>query len=342
MGRPRATKKDGQLPPYVYRKQKLNLIEYRPYLGNGKSGKSVYLRDADGNLLPFTASISEIIRAYARVIDATPVERTLSWLLDAYFKSPRATRLAPKTLKDYRHYAGKIIGSPLSNGRTFGEVPLSKITRPVIARYRDSLADTPILANRHLQFLSAVFSWGLEQGYVVDNQAQGVEKNPSPPRKRYVQDHEYETAYRLAPEWLKAAMEIAYLCRARRGEVLGMPVSAVLPEGLLLDRLKGSKSEVIRWSPRLRAAVDMAKAHNRTTISPWLLHTPQGQQIATSAFNSAWRRLMGKLEAEGVKPFPFHDLKARGYSDTDQGAGHKSARMHEVYQRKPEEKEATK
>ena len=342
MGRQRATKQDQRLPPYVYRKARLNLVEFRQYLGKGLFGKSVYLRGDDGECLPFTATVAEIHRAYAKHTNAAPVERTLAWLLEAYFKSPRATRLAPKTLMNYRHYEKAICASPLSNGRTFGEVPLPKLSRPMIAKYRDSMTATQ-QANRHLQFLSAVFNWGLEQGYVMDNAAQGVSKNPAPPRDRYVTDWEYRLALSLAPDWLCAAMQIAYLCRARRGEVLALPPSALTPDGLLIKRSKGSKTEVIQYSPELTAALDLARGHNRATICGFVIHNADGSPIKESAFNSAWRRLMKKFKEEGGNPFPFHDLKAAGYSDAPaEGAGHKSAKMHDVYMRVPEKKKATK
>lgn len=48
MGRKRETRRDERLPPYVYRKPKLNAVEYRPYLGKGKFGASTYLKDEDG------------------------------------------------------------------------------------------------------------------------------------------------------------------------------------------------------------------------------------------------------------------------------------------------------
>lgn len=344
MGRNRTTKRDERLPPYVYRKVRSDLVEYQPYLGKGKFGKPIYLRDENDKTLHFNASVNEITKAYHRVINMTPAERTLGWLLDEYMKSPACAKLASSTRKHYIGYVDRIKQYPLKGGSTFfGQAALTALSRPILARYRDSLSASPITANRHLQFLSAVFSWGLELGYMQENAAQGVKKNAQPPRDNYVLDRDYGLALSFAPDWLHAAMEIAYLCRARRGEVLGMPVTAVIDEGLLIKRSKGSKSEIIRWSTRLRAAVDRAKAHNRTTISPLLIHTEFGRQVSAPAFNSAWARLMGKVVKAGGQKFPFHDLKARGYSEApEQGAGHRSAKMHDVYMRLPEKRDATK
>lgn len=341
MGRPRATKAGTRLPPYVYRKAKSNLVEYRPYLGSeggkAKFGRSIYLKGPDGQPLPFTATVAEIHMAYAAQVQQEAPARTLAWLLAEFWASPRYRRLKPATVKHYDHYRAAIEGTELSNGKTFGQVPLEKITRGVIAKYRDSMAHAPIQANRHLQFLGGVFSFALEREYMQDNPVAGVEKNRQPPRDRYVEDRDYWLAYAGAPDWLKAAMELAYLCRGRRGEILGMRRDQVLEEGVHLKRSKGSKSEITTWSDRLRAAVELARSHNRDTISPLLLHNADGSAIKEPAFNSAWRRLMGKVKEGGGAPFPFHDLKSKGYTEhTEHSAGHKSARMHDTYMRLPE------
>jgi len=44
---------------------------------------------------------------------------------------------------------------------------------------------------------------------------------------------------------------------------------------------------------------------------------------------------MRKARKRGIDPFPFHDLKAKGYSDMkNQSAGHKQEQVHRVYSRK--------
>ncbi|WP_347989458.1 hypothetical protein [Methylomonas sp. AM2-LC] len=52
-----------------------------------------------------------------------------------------------------------------------------------------------------------------------------------------------------------------------------------------------------------------------------------------------WTRLMTKAEALGLSRFKFHQLKAKGVSDTfgdkQRASGHKTAAMVDVYDRKP-------
>ena len=257
---------------------------------------------------------------------------------DRYWKSPRFERLAPATKKHYSYYRVAIEGKVLANDRTFGEVPLDKLTRGVIAKYRDSMADAQFQANRHLQFMGGVFSYALELEYMTINPVTGVEKFRTLARDHYIEDKDYWLAFELAPDWIKAAMELAYLCRGRKGEILALTVKGhLLENGIYLKRTKGSNSEVTKWSDRLRAAVELAKTHHRAVISPFLLHGSDGQKIKDSAFNSAWQRMMKKFHAAGGVHFTFHDIKAKGVTDhTEHASGHKSERAKAIYIRKPD------
>jgi integrase len=158
-------------------------------------------------------------------------------------------------------------------------------------------------------------------------------------------------------------MEFAYLCRLRRGEIIGpdpeeidpnkppkyegLQRKHVLKKGLHVVRAKGSKEQIIEWTPRLRKAVKRAKNLPGAISTSHLLHDKRGQKIRKHAFASAWQRVMHKaIKETGISPFTFHDLKAKGVSDFDgdkaKASGHKSLRMIAVYDRKIEMVESTK
>lgn len=159
-------------------------------------------------------------------------------------------------------------------------------------------------------------------------------------------DGKLQRVHRLATGYLAIMMELAYLCRARRGEITALRRSDETEEGLRLVRSKGSEGEITAWSTRLRAAVDAAKAWNPSAPSPigggYLLHDKAGQPIKKNAFDSAWRRLMDKVTAAGVDPFTYHDLKAAGVTrhKTNFG-GHRSPKMRKTYVRELQVIEAT-
>lgn len=348
MGRKRATRKDEKLPPYVCRLPTRNRVTLKYYLGKGKFGPTHYLRDRLGKPLPADAPVQAIFEAY-KMIEFDNHAYTLSWLFNQYFKSTRYTKLADATRRNYRIHADSITASPLKNGQVFGQVDLAAITPTTIAKYRDKWeTDKPVAVIREMQFMSAVFSWGVEQGSIALNPAKGVRKPSATARDRYVsQDEMTAVQNAVAKPYLAVAMEIAYLCRARASEVLALQrqgdikrkIPGIVEEGIYIKRTKGSDSEITLWTPRLREATEKAKILHRDVISPHLIYDEKGSAITYRALRSAFVRALKKSKME---KFTFHDLKAAGISDhKNQAGGHRSARMRDTYVRVPEKIEAT-
>lgn len=123
--------------------------------------------------------------------------------------------LSPDTRKDYTNYSGKVLP-------VFGKTDPNKIKPERIRRYRDLYdISSRMQANREKSFLSRVFRWGYERGFVERNQCQGV-KFKEVSRERYVTDEEYNAVYEFGADVVRAAMEIAYLCVARQSYVLSL------------------------------------------------------------------------------------------------------------------------
>ncbi|HAD44423.1 MAG TPA: hypothetical protein DEB61_11360 [Alcanivorax sp.] len=345
MGRQRSTRRDTALPQYVHRKKSKDRVVWREYLGQGRFGRVVTLRGPDGRPLSARASHRDIIAAYMDQVARTP-GRSLGWLLDRYLASPQFAARAERTRRAYRVHADTIRNFPTGNGRTLGEAPLSALTPPRFSKYRDGRAGTPVSANRELQFIRAVFSWAIEYGHMDSNPAKGVRLFPGQSRDRYIEDWEFELVQGCGSDMLAVVMELAYLLRARVGEVLALRRVDLSDEGVLLRRTKGSKSELTRWSDRLREAVRAAQALHKGVISPCLLHGANGEPVTYSAVRSAFVRALSKAE-EASPPlrrrFTVHDIKAKGITDhKNHHGGHRSARMRDVYVRKAEEVDSTR
>lgn len=156
------------------------------------------------------------------------------------------------------------------------------------------------------------------------------------------------------PPYLWAVAEIAYLCRLRGIEVVTLTDANGLKEGVLTNRRKGSRDNIVTWTPRLRAAWDALIARRTKIWAAKRVATPMraedrllvvqedGSALARRVLGTAWKRLMlaavaaGRLDADQV--FGMHAFKRRGITDTkgtkpdkQQASGHKTASMVDAY-----------
>jgi integrase len=108
-------------------------------------------------------------------------------------------------------------------------------------------------------------------------------------------------------------------------------------------RRKGSRDNLTTWTPRLRAAIAEAKnlvLPAAVPIDPAIVRGQMGGRLTESGFQTTWQRLMTAAIEKGVieERFTFHDLKAKGVSDSSgdkqAASGHKTAAMVKVYDRK--------
>lgn len=332
-GRKRIDLDDEKLPKYVYLKK--GRYVYVPYFGCGKFGKEEVLCPGD-------STIKQVWRAYDALTEDGS-KGTLRWLCEEYLRSSENREKHSATQKEYEKCAKQVLAASLANGRLFGDVDFKLITPGVVRRYRDKRRESaPVRANRELAFLSVVFSWALERDYVKTNPAKGVKRIKEKPRSRYIEDWEYRFVYDLAssPQYIRPAMELAFLMRLRLSEVLELSHADLMEKGVLARRTKGSKTQIVEWSTRLQSAIDAADSP-AVVKSFYLLHDGKGQKIRTSTFQTAWNRLMRSAVDRGLKErFTFHDLKAKGVTDFDgdkqHAAGHRSAKVAQDYNRKPE------
>ena len=102
------------------------------------------------------------------------------------------------------------------------------------------------------------------------------------------------------------------------------------------------KEQIKAWSPRLRAAVKLAKSAAATSFK-YVVSSPQGGKVTEAAFDTAWRKARAtaaKKHPELEFDFTFHDVKAKAISDYEgdkqKFSGHKTPQMVATYDRKTE------
>ena len=151
-------------------------------------------------------------------------------------------------------------------------------------------------------------------------------------------DEEYQAVYDNASPIIQVAMELAYLCATRQGDILNLKWSDISDDGVYIKQGKTGKAQIKLWMPRLRKAIESAKnLHDGKIGSLYVIHNRKGQKYTSSGFKALWKRYRDKA---GLKDsFTFHDLKAKAISDYEQGdkqefTGHKKRSQMERYNRK--------
>lgn len=317
---------DAILPPRVYRGK--SKYEFHP-----ATGGSI-------NLCPLDSPVSLIWAKYEAALKVIEEKKNLSGLIDDFFASADYHKLGNETRKDYKKYSRKL--TPV-----FGKMDPDSVKPQHIRQYMDKRGvAAPVQANREKAFLSRVYGWAYERGMVKGNPCKGVRQFKEEERERYVTDEEYYALYEVSPTVVKVAMELAYLCLARQGDVLAVQKTQLLQEGIFIRQGKTAAKQIKAWSERLFAAVELAKTLplKNGISSVYLIHQFNGRRYTRDGFNSRWQQ--AKEEAQKKHPhmlfdFTFHDLKAKGVSDLEgslqekqQISGHKTITQTARYDRK--------
>lgn len=146
---------------------------------------------------------------------------TFAELLEEWLKSDELAKKRPNTLRDYRRMAEKILKPRL------GKLRLQAITPRDISALHGELKETPYQANRVLALLSAIFTFAIEQEWMTENPARGVERYEEQKRDRYLNKDDPEEIARFTAALDKSddqtaanALRLLLLTGSRLGEVL--------------------------------------------------------------------------------------------------------------------------
>ncbi|SEH85208.1 site-specific integrase [Pseudomonas asplenii] len=320
------------------------------------------------NIAPATVSLAEL---HQIMDEASNVDRgTLRYVCAQFHDSDRYKKLSSKTHDDYCYSRDVLLNIPTKLGKQLGDLAVRKFTSALVQRIVDRLADegTPSKAAHALRYLRRVLQWGRNRGFLEVNPALGIEA-PVERKQRRLPNHLVMDALidrALArgllqrnekggcPEYLGYVMELAYLCRLRGIEVVTLTDENELESGILTNRRKGSRDNIVRWTPRLRKAWDNAKAYRakvwakRKTAIPIMparrniIVASHGGPLRKTSLDTAWQRFITlALADEFITPeqrFALHDLKRRGITDTvgnradkQEASGHRDPKMMDVY-----------
>jgi len=289
---------------------------------------------------------AEAYREWASRIELHANAQTIGELLERY-ELEEVPKKAPKTQESYIAAIRKL--RPV-----FGHMLITSLKTVHVFQYRDKRGkQAPTATNHEIGVLSHAFSKAIEWGLTEDNPIKSkVRKISTPPRRRYVEDWEVDAALTVASPFIKAYVELKLFLGLRRGDMLYIRHTDLLPEGIEVTPRKTQgttgKTVIYQWTDELVAAVEEIKSLNKGIESEWLFCTRKGkcymnENGRSNSFDSVWQRFMAKAleKTELEERFTEHDLRAKVASDNEldhaqQLLGHSSASMTErVYRRKP-------
>jgi site-specific recombinase XerD len=235
----------------------------------------------------------------------------------------------------------------------------------------DGVVGRPSKANHLLRYFRVLFGWGMRHGHCKTNPAEGAKqvrerkRHGMPTREAYdaVLNFARDRGALLAhtkgscPPYLWPLLEIKYLCRMRSIEVVRLTEAHASEKGLYVARTKGSNDNIVKWTPRLKAAWDAALAVRAQTLARptnrrrpipirpeqrFIFISESGTPLTKAGLDNAWQDLIVAAIEEKIiaaeDRFTLHGLKHRGITDTvgkkaekKAASGHKSDAMLDLY-----------
>lgn len=362
-----------EYPKYVVARKKI--ISFRPRI-NPKY-HHLFSVDKTGFISPpFVLGFpsdpeTKIIKVYNDTVKALlstmfPIDKeygTLNWLLAHYLTSTPFKKLKPDTQKDYELKLRKLTRFELLIGRrrsTAGSIKIEKFNDvsllrkfydKVLEAYQEAGMDGRSTVNGQFRCLSSMLSYGLQYHKDIGvqfNPCHLIKKEPENKRDRYVTDQEYwqqfEFACAMGYEYLPIFFEHAYLLAGRTIEICSLTLDSVTEDGYLVERTKGSKTNLVLWSPRLKNAYDAAirlreqrikNQYCKQIIVGNHLLTSRSGPIRRETIKSVMSRLKQSMTKSGLGHvyWTLHDLKRKGISDATNKniGGHKTIEMQQRY-----------
>lgn len=299
MTRQRKNAADNWMPPRVY-------LKGPSYFFHPRHGGSIRLCSAD-------KKSSDVWALYEKLINEESTTYTVAKLIEEFFCSADYKDLSAATRNDYRKNSRNVL-------LIFGKMLADKVEPRHVRAYMDKRGlSSRVQANREKAFFSRTYKWAYERGKVHRNPCKGIKQFTERARTKYITDPEYNVVYQMASPVIKVAMELSYLCAARKADVISMRWDQILDDGIFIQQGKTGVRQIKLWSPRLIKAIRAAELLHDNRYRPYVVVKPDGYPYSSSGFDSAWQELMKKAREESGWPldFTFHDIKAKAISDVE-------------------------
>lgn len=282
------------------RLQGINSVSKR--LKNGERRLYHYHRSTNTRL-PGEPGSPEFLAAYAAAERSlgSRLQGTLSALLRAYLGSPEFGKRAESTQREYRRMLARV-------EERFGNMPLAAIEDPRVKtdfldwRAKVSRESGEREGDNRLSVLSAMLTWGVDNGRLVANHISGFKRLHKADRSDLIWLPEHIAAFMaVAPIELQRAMILALHTGQRQGDILRLAWSNYDGAWIRLRQGKGGTRVEL---PCTRALQYMLDGLDRRAAV--ILTTTTGRPWKARYFKSKWEQAS---RAAGITDLHFHDLR---------------------------------
>ena len=253
---------------------------------------------------------AEAFATWYRLIERTPVPRTIREAIGMYKATDRFAKLSANTQRDYVRTLNNIEA-------VFGDVAPDHVLAPDVGRYLDTRP--PVTANRERSVFSTVMRLCVRRGATNHNVIGDLERNAEQPRDRYVDDVELDRFYQgYCTYELRARIDVLILTGARAGQIRQLTRFDWDGEGLKVPRAKGGRAVRYRGPNLQRVIEEMLEVRKgRRKNSEFLFPNRNGDMYTADGWRTIWQRAMAKYVADGFERFQERDIRAKVASDSD-------------------------
>jgi integrase len=238
---------------------------------------------------------------------------TLGWLAARYFASTEFCRLNPKSQRIRRNVIEDCLREPRKPGVAdlMRDCPLSALSSAHVKMFRDRKAKLPGAANNRRKYLSSMFGWAVEDGFMTVNPARDIR------RIKYATDgfhtwtpdevRQFEARHPIGTKARLALSLLLYL-GVRRGDVVRLGRQHVEDGWLRIVPSKTSyKRKEISQKPVLPVLADIIGRSSTGDLT--FLVTNFGKPFTVAGFGNWFRE---RCNEAGLPQCSAHGLRKAG------------------------------
>lgn len=164
-----------------------------------------------------------------------------------------------------------------------------------------------VTAQRMVQLLSTVLSFGASRGWLRTNPLLGMRKGPVSRRKRFISDAEWDALLEHAGP-MRPLLRLAYLTALRREDLMALRWADVRDDGIHATVRKVKRDIVIPWTAELREVVEEIRGQRGKVVSLYLFGGARGGKPDSHRIYMRYKAIARKA---GCGDVTLHDIRRR-------------------------------